>query len=126
MFDDFVAKQETTPVLGPADSRQAERTTPFVAVSRFVVANGLGDEVETAFRNRLGRVDLAPGFRSLQVLRGNDDPREFWLMTEWSSEIDFDHWHRSHAYRDAHQGIPRGLKLVKGAQVIRRLRKVAT
>ena len=126
MFDDFVAKRETTPVLGQADLRQSEQTAPFVAVSRFVVANGMADEVEIAFRNRLGQVDRAPGFRALQVLRDNDDPREFWLMTEWSSELDFDRWHKSHAYRDAHQGIPRGLKLVKGAQVIRRLRKVAT
>lgn len=40
---------------------------------------------------------------------GND--QEFWLLTWWQEESDFQVWHRSHAYRDSHAGMPKGLKL---------------
>jgi len=32
---------------------------------------------------------------------------------------DFTRWHHSHAYRDSHKGIPKGLKLVRGETEIR-------
>jgi heme-degrading monooxygenase HmoA len=83
----------------------------FVAVSRFVVANGMEDAVCRAFLERPRKVDTEPGFRGFEVLRPTDDAREFWLVTRWSDESCFRKWHGSHAYRESHAGIPKGLKL---------------
>ncbi|MDZ7839494.1 MAG: antibiotic biosynthesis monooxygenase [Gammaproteobacteria bacterium] len=97
----------------------------FVALSRFVVRNGMEDEVRTAFEGRPHLVDLAPGFIRMEVLRPRERAEEFWLMTWWEDEACFDTWHKSHAYKDSHAGIPRGLKLVPGEQRIRRLECIA-
>lgn len=97
----------------------------FVALSRFVVRNGMEDEVRTAFEERPHLVDLAPGFIRMEVLRPRERAEEFWLMTWWEDEASFDTWHKSHAYKDSHAGIPRGLKLVPGEQRIRRLECIA-
>jgi heme oxygenase (mycobilin-producing) len=97
----------------------------FVALSRFVVRNGMEDEVRAAFEERPHLVDLAPGYIRMEVLRPRECAEEFWLMTWWEDEASFDAWHKSHAYKDSHAGIPRGLKLVPGAQRIRRLECIA-
>lgn len=84
----------------------------FVALSRFVVANGMADEVREAFRHRPHRVDDAPGFMRMDVICPLDRPEEFWLITAWADEASFRAWHHGHSYRDSHRGIPKGLKLV--------------
>lgn len=91
----------------------------FVAMSRFVVANGMAEEVREAFRNRPRRVEQAEGFLGMQVLNPEGNPDEFWLVTHWRDRRHYTRWHHSHHYRDSHQGIPRGLKLVRGATEIR-------
>ena len=53
----------------------------FVAHSRFVVANGMEDEVRKAFRERPHLVDSVSGFIRMEVLSPADRPQEFWLMT---------------------------------------------
>jgi heme-degrading monooxygenase HmoA len=83
-----------------------------VALSRFVVANGMEEDVAAAFLARPHLVDDARGFIRMQVMRPTEDPREFWLWTWWNSAEDCHAWHKSHAYRASHAGIPRGLKLV--------------
>lgn len=97
----------------------------FVAVSRFVVANGMEDQVHQAFLERPHRVDESEGFVSMEVLRGLDEPREFWLVTHWRDEACFQRWHKGHAFHDSHRGIPRGLKLQVGAQVVRAMRSIS-
>lgn len=92
----------------------------FVALSQFVVANGIEDEVKAAFRNRPHLVEDAPGFVRMEVLSPLDRPAEIWLITYWSDEPSFVSWHRSHLYQESHQGIPRGLKLVSGQTIQRR------
>lgn len=86
----------------------------FLAVSRFAVANGLSDEVRAAFIARPHRVDQAPGFVRMEVANPTNDASEFWLFTWWEDSASFDAWHRSHAYHEAHAGIPKGLKLDPG------------
>lgn len=89
----------------------------FVALSRFVVASGHTDEVKQAFRDRPHMVEGVPGFRKLDVISPHDCPDEIWLITHWDTEVHFHTWHRSHHHKDAHKGIPKGLKLVpKSAQ----------
>lgn len=86
----------------------------FVAVSRFVVRNGLEDEVARAFADRPHLVDDVAGFVRLDVLRPHDDPRSFVLLTYWTDEESFRTWHAGHGRSGAHAGIPAGLRLVPG------------
>ena len=89
-----------------------------MALSRFVVANGMTAEVKAAFQARPHLVDRAPGFLRMEVCCPHDNPDEFWLLTWWTDKSHYETWHRSHAYHDSHAGIPKGLKLVpKSAQI---------
>ena len=92
---------------------------PFVAMSRFKVANGsdMTDRVKNAFRLHL--VDDAQGFLRMDVISPLDDPDEIWLITYWCDEESFTTWHHSHHYRDSHKAIPKGLKLVRGSFKLR-------
>ncbi len=91
----------------------------FAAMSRFVIANDMQAEVKAAFRERPHLVDGAPGFVHLDVLSPLDAPGEIWIMTYWTDAASYRAWHHSHMYRDAHKGIPKGLKLVPGEAKIR-------
>jgi heme-degrading monooxygenase HmoA len=97
----------------------------FVAMSRFVVANGMEAEVKAAFRARPHRVDAAPGFLRMDVLSPLDAPGEVWIMTYWTDAASYRLWHRSHAYHDSHSGIPKGLKLAPGEQKLREFEHVS-
>ncbi len=83
----------------------------FLSVSHFTVANDLDGKVREAFCQRPHLVDDAPGFIRMEVANPCDDAKEFWLLTWWKDEASFATWHRSHAYKEAHLGIPKGLKL---------------
>lgn len=90
----------------------------FVALSRFVVANGMTAQVKAAFQARPHLVDSAEGFVRMEVLSPRDLPDEIWLLTWWAAEAHYRAWHRSHEYHESHKGIPKGLKLVpKSAQL---------
>jgi heme-degrading monooxygenase HmoA len=84
----------------------------FVALSKFAVANGMGEDVKQAFRARPHLVESADGFIRLDVLSPIENPSEIWLITYWSDAASFDHWHKSHLYKNAHTAIPKGLKLI--------------
>ncbi|KIG12373.1 hypothetical protein DB30_01564 [Enhygromyxa salina] len=86
--------------------------TMVVAMSRFVVANRMGDQVKAAFLDRPHLVDQVPGFVRMEVLIPHDEPEEFWLMTWWTDKDSFWTWHRGHTFGESHRGIPKGLKLV--------------
>jgi heme-degrading monooxygenase HmoA len=102
-------------------------TSPgFVALSRFVVANGMAAEVKAAFRNRPHLVDGVPGYVRMDVISPLELPEELWLITYWTDEASFHTWHHSHVYRDAHAGIPKGLKLVPSQTEIRKFEHVAS
>ena len=111
---------ETTPETAAVQACQ------FVALSRFTVANGMEAEVRRAFANRPHLVDGTPGFVRMEVLAPLDDPREIWLLTYWSDEASFQEWHRGHLHKEAHKGIPRGLKLVPGRTEIRHFEHVCS
>ena len=98
----------------------------FVALSRFVVANGMEGEVKRAFNERPHLVDSAPGYVRMDVISPLDRPAEVWLITYWRDEESFRVWHRSHEYRESHRGIPRGLKLVPGSAEVRHFEYVSS
>jgi len=84
----------------------------FVALSRFTVGNEMSGQVKEAFRNRPHLVNQASGFQRLDVISPADNPDEIWLITYWTDEESFTSWHRSHRFREVHQWIPKGLKVV--------------
>jgi heme-degrading monooxygenase HmoA len=98
------------------DSVQVNGLAPnrdgFMALSRFVIANDMSEEVKQAFRERPHLVDDAPGFLRMDVLSPLDNSQEIWLITYWTDEASFRTWHHSHTYHQSHKGIPKGLKLV--------------
>ena len=98
----------------------------FMALSRFVVANGKTDEVRDAFRRRPHLVDRAQGFIRMEVVSPSDNPDEFWLLTWWTEKAHYDTWHRSHEYHESHKGIPKGLKLVRKSAEIRFFEHIAS
>lgn|GEM_PF-362159 len=102
----------------PSTAPSASQTIPagdsgtgFVALSKFVIANGMTPEVKQAFLDRPHLVDDAPGFIRMDVISPIDTPDEIWLITFWRDEESYRIWHRSHAYRSSHEGIPKGLRL---------------
>ena len=98
----------------------------FVALSKFVIANGMTASVKAAFRHRPHLVDGAPGYLRMEVLSPSERPDEIWLVTFWSDEASFRAWHHSHLYRESHLGIPKGLKLVRGETELRTFEHVAS
>lgn len=98
----------------------------YVSISRFRVRNGMEEDVAQAFRGRPHLVDDASGFIRMDVLTPDNDDTEFWLVTYWDSEESFRAWHRSHLYRESHEGIPKGLKLDPTATELRGFRYVSS
>jgi heme-degrading monooxygenase HmoA len=104
----------------------AKAASTFVALSKFVIANGKTSEVKEAFRHRPHKVDGQPGFVRMEVLSPLNRPDEIWLLTFWTDEASFHTWHHSQLYQDSHKGIPKGLKLVPGETQIRCFEHVAS
>jgi len=104
----------------------ANSTSGFVALSRFVVANGMEAEVKDSFRSRPHLVDDAPGFLRMEVISPVEFPPEIWLITFWIDEQSFRAWHRSHQYSQSHRGIPKGLKLALGETKITHFEHVSS
>lgn len=98
----------------------------FVALSTFVIANGMAAEVKAAFRDRPHLVDNAPGYLRMEVISPLEKPEEIWLITFWADAGSFHAWHHSHLYRESHQGMPPGLKLIPGETKIRSFEHVAS
>ncbi len=99
---------------------------PFVALSRFAIANGMTEPAKQAFVHRPHLVEAAPGFVRLDVISPVDTPNEIWLLTYWADEQSYRTWHGSHDYRIAHAGIPSGLRLVRGSAELRYFEHVSS
>jgi heme-degrading monooxygenase HmoA len=89
-----------------------------------VVANGLEEDVCAALLARPHLADDAAGFVRMEVLRATERPSEFWLLTYWTDRESCASWHRGHAYRESHRGMPAGLKLEAGSASVRFFRKL--
>lgn len=88
-------------------------------LSQFRVAGENADAVKSAFLGRPHLVEQAHGFLRLDVLSPRDVPGEIWLLTYWEDEESYRTWHRSHAYKESHQAIPKGIKVVPKSASIR-------
>ncbi len=96
-----------------------------VVLSQFRVAGEMADAVKEAFRGRPHVVDEAPGFLRLEVLSPRDQPGEIRLFTYWTDEASFRVWHLSHAYKESHRAIPKGVKVIPRSASIRVFEHVA-
>ena len=105
----------------PTDAKTA---APFIAISKFVVANDKIAEVKEAFRHRPHLVDGKPGFLRMEVLSPLDRPEEIRVVTYWTDAESFKLWHHSYLYQQAHKGIPQGLKVVAGETEVRHFEQV--
>jgi len=79
-------------------------------ISKFIVRNGMEEEVKEAFRNRPRLVENAKGFIRLDVISPVSNPAEIHLITYWDTIGDFEYWHSNHL-KESHQYIPKGLKI---------------
>ena len=95
-----------------------------VVLSRFRVANGRQQDVQTAFTRRPHLVDTAPGFLGLETFVDDKDDAVFYLLTRWSDVESYHGWHRSASHRESHKLIPKGLKLDPTFTSVWQLRKV--
>ncbi len=84
----------------------------FVAMSQFTVSNGMENEVRQSFIDRPKLVDNHVGFIRMEVMSPEEKPQEFMLITYWTDKSSWKEWYRGHSYKEAHSGIPKGLKLV--------------
>ena len=63
---------------------------------------------ERSWSGRAGRVDQMPGFRGLEVLRSQQEPGRYIVVTHWDTREDLDRWQESMAFAASHQGTPQG------------------
>ena len=66
--------------------------SPFVSLSKFVIANDQIAEVKEAFRHRPHLVDEQPGFVRMEVFSPLDRPEEIWLVSHWTDAECFRVW----------------------------------
>jgi heme-degrading monooxygenase HmoA len=87
----------------------------FAVLSKFAVNNGgaMTASVKSAFQDRPHLVDHSSGFVRMDVLSPLDNPDEIWLLTYWTDRSSFEEWYRTHRFKEAHCGIPSGLKLMR-------------
>jgi heme-degrading monooxygenase HmoA len=81
----------------------------FVAMNRFKVATGKGEEFERIWRERETYLDQVPGFVRFALLRGEADG-EYLSHSTWESREAFMDWVGSEAFRKGHaQGSLQGV-----------------
>ena len=87
----------------------------YIAMNRFRIAIGRGDEFEEIWRQRESHLDGVPGFRDFHLLRGpeQDGGILYASHTVWDKQEDFEAWTNSEAFRNAHAKAhtPAGLHL---------------
>ena len=101
MNDDARVEPMTDPFAGPAPQ-------PFVAASDLTVPPEGRAALMEAFRDRLGAVELAPGFQRLEVWADQSDPSAFTMVSWWDSRDQFLEYMRSDDHRRSHERIPGG------------------
>jgi heme-degrading monooxygenase HmoA len=80
----------------------------FIAMNRFTVAPGRGEDFETAWRERDTYLDEVPGFVRFALLKGEGGV--YISHSTWENEAAFEAWTESEAFRKAHgRRLPEGV-----------------
>ncbi len=80
----------------------------FIAMNKFKIIPGKEKEFEEVWRNRETFLDQVPGFKSFNLLKGENGV--YISHSTWESQEAFTQWTHSEAFQKAHaQGGSRGL-----------------
>ena len=80
----------------------------YIAMNKFKVVDGKGDDFENAWRARETYLEEVAGFLKFHLLRGDDGV--FISHSTWESQQAFLDWTESEAFQKAHaQGSVKGL-----------------
>ncbi|OYO00040.1 antibiotic biosynthesis monooxygenase [Enemella evansiae] len=63
-----------------------------VVINALEVPENAGPELEQRFASRKHSVDGAPGFEGFQLLRPTDGRGQYFVVTRWASQQDFENW----------------------------------
>ncbi|SES70056.1 Heme-degrading monooxygenase HmoA [Oceanobacillus limi] len=77
----------------------------FVAMNNIPVTEEGRPVFEDRFKNRKHEVDNMEGFQAFRLLRpvsGNT----YVVLTQWKSEVDYDHWKNSGSFKKSHSESP--------------------
>ncbi|PKN81664.1 MAG: antibiotic biosynthesis monooxygenase [Chloroflexi bacterium HGW-Chloroflexi-9] len=74
----------------------------FVAMNRFQVQPGKGEDFERIWRDRETYLDQVPGFLRFALLRG--DTGEYISHSTWETRQAFEDWTNSEAFKKGHAG----------------------
>ncbi len=72
----------------------------FIAMNRFQVVPGRGDDFERIWRERETYLDGVPGFVRFALLRGENG--EYLSHSTWTSRETFEAWTNSESFRKGH------------------------
>ena len=78
----------------------------YIAMNRFQVVKSHEKEFEDIWKNRLSFLENISGFQKFNLLRGPELEKctIYASHTIWESEIHFEKWTKSDAFRKAHEG----------------------
>lgn len=82
----------------------------FVFLTHFELEGIAPQQLEDAFRHRLGAVDREPGFHYLQLWRCRRGPASHALLTVWEDAAALRRYLRSEAHARSHARIPPALQ----------------
>lgn len=112
------------PAVSTSDSPDRDGTR-FVAFSQLFVPEDGIEQVQQAFRDRLGAVDRWPGFIGLEVWSDLADQGRLVMVSWWKSRDAFRAYMQSADHRESHSRIPGGDNRPR-AREFRRFQVVAT
>ena len=76
----------------------------YIAMNRFRIALGRGDNFTEIWKNRESQLESVPGFKEFHLLKGPEDDSHilFASHTVWESREAFEAWTNSEAFKKAH------------------------
>jgi len=88
--------------------RGNREASQFVAYSRLEILEGHQNQLDRAFRERLGAVDNWPGFVAIEVWADTQHPTQYSMVSWWTSAQAFQNYMKSADHRRSHDRIPAG------------------
>ncbi len=81
----------------------------YVSVSHLRIPPDQAEQLITAFRSRLGRVEAHEGFHDLEVWQSDRDAGEILMVSRWNDRDCFKAYMKSDDHRESHDRIPDSL-----------------
>ncbi len=88
-----------------------------IKINAISVPEGAGSELEQRFAARKHAVDQFPGFEGFQLLRPVKGDARYFVVTQWASDADFQHWVDTGA-KHSHGGGEGSRPVASGADLL--------